>query len=76
MSRVYTATPWAKWSLLSKRVFLPRAELSPLYGVPERSPQLGFYYAVRLRDLVRKYAASAWALNVSDAPLARWVSGS
>jgi hypothetical protein len=79
------ATPRAKWAMLWNRVIVPRAELSLLYGVPEHSPRLGLYYAVRLRDLVRKYAASAWALNVSDpqlaataarhARLAKWISG-
>jgi hypothetical protein len=59
--------------------------LSLLYGVPERSPRLGLYYAVRLRDLLRKYAMSAWKLNVSDAKLAataarharlsKWIAG-
>jgi Uncharacterised nucleotidyltransferase len=79
------ATPWAKCAMLWNRVFVPRAELSLLYGVPEHSPRLGLYYAVRLRDLFRKYAGSAWALNVSDprlaavaarnARLARWITG-
>ena len=53
----------ARSRLLWKRVFVPRAELSLLYGVPEHSPRLDLYYAVRLRDLFRKYAASAWALE-------------
>lgn len=77
--------PWARSTLLWNRVFVPRAELSLLYGVPEHSPRLGLYYAIRLRDLVRKYAASAWALNISDprlvavasrhARLAKWIAG-
>jgi len=79
------ATPWARCTMLWNRIFVPRAELSLLYGVPEHSPRLGLYYAVRLCDLVRKYATSAWALNVSDprlaavaarnARLARWIAG-
>jgi len=79
------ATPGAKVAMLWNRIFVPRSELSLLYGVPEHSPRLGLYYAVRLRDLLRKYAASAWALNVSDprlaqtaarhARLARWIAG-
>ncbi len=78
------ATLWAKCAMLWRRIFVPRAELSLLYGVPERSPRLDLYYAVRLRDLFRKYAASAWALNVSDprlaaiaarhARLAKWIA--
>jgi hypothetical protein len=77
-------TPWARATLLWNRVFVPRAELSLLYGVPEHAPRLSLYYAVRLRDLLRKYAGSAWALNVSDprlaaiaarhARLARWMA--
>ena len=31
----------AKWAMLWNRVFVPRAELSLIYGVPERSPRLG-----------------------------------
>jgi len=52
------------------RVFVSRAELALLYGLPERSPRLHFYYAVRLRDLLRRYTGSAWALSVSDPELA------
>jgi len=79
------ATPWAKCAMLWNRIFVPRAELSLLYGVPEHSLRLGLYYAIRLGDLLRKYAAGAWALNVSDpqlaaiaarhARLARWIAG-
>jgi hypothetical protein len=80
------ARTWrARWTRLWNRILVPRAELSLLYGVPEHSPRIGLYYAVRLRDLVRKYAAGAWALNVADtrlvavaarhARLARWVAG-
>lgn len=79
------STPWQKCTTLWNRVFVPRAELSLLYGVSEHSPRLDLYYAVRLRDLFRKYAASAWALNVSDprlaataarhARLAKWIAG-
>lgn len=78
-------SPWAKCAMLWKRIYVPRAELALLYGVPEHSPRLGLYYAVRLRDLFRKYSTSAWALNVSDpglaamaarhARLAKWVAG-
>ena len=82
---VGVATPRAKCAMLWNRIFVPRAEMSLLYGVPEHSPRIGLYYAVRLRDLLRKYAASAWALNVSDpllaataarhARLAKWIAG-
>jgi hypothetical protein len=78
-------TAWTRSKLLWNRVFVPRAELSLLYGVPEHSARLGIFYAVRLRDLVRKYAASVWALNFSDpqleavasrrARLAKWIAG-
>ena len=79
------STPWKKCTTLWNRVFVPRAELSLLYGVPEQSPRLALYYTVRLRDLFRRYSASAWALNVSDprlaakaarhARLAKWIGG-
>jgi hypothetical protein len=66
------------------RLFVPRAELALIYGVPQRSARLPLYYALRLRDLVRTYTASAWAFSVSDpqlaataarqARLAKWIS--
>jgi hypothetical protein len=75
----------AKLATVWKRLFVPRAELALIYSVPPRSARLYFCYAVRLRDLVRTYAASAWAFSVSDpqvaamaarhARLARWVNG-
>ncbi|TSA11708.1 MAG: hypothetical protein D4R74_12655 [Betaproteobacteria bacterium] len=77
--------PAQKLAAIWARVFVPRAELALRYGVPERSARLGLFYAVRLRDLLRRYAASAWALNVSDpelavaaarhARLASWIKG-
>jgi hypothetical protein len=76
--------PLKKVAALWARIFVPRPELALLYGVPESSARLALYYAVRLRDLLRRYAASAWALNVSDpklaaaaarhARLARWIN--
>jgi hypothetical protein len=68
---VATGVGWRdKCAMLWNRTFVSRAELSLLYGVPTHSARLGFYYAVRLRDLIRKYALVAWSLNVSDAKLA------
>lgn len=77
--------PVEKLAALWARIFVPRTELALIYGVPERSARLSLYYAVRTRDLLRRYAASAWALNVSDpqlaaaaarhARLARWING-
>lgn len=76
----------AKAAAVWKRVFVPPEELSIIYGIPARSGRLPFYYAVRVRDLARKYVASGWALNFSDARLqqtaarharlARWLAGS
>jgi hypothetical protein len=73
-------------ALLWRRVFMPRAELALKYGVAERSPRLPLYYALRLRDLVRRYAARAWTIHFSDpqlreavarrARLAAWLAGS
>ena len=64
------AASWQqKARLLWHRIFMPRAELALLYGVPRDSPKLSLYYVRRLRDLMRRYAASAWALNVSDPAL-------
>ena len=74
-----------KAALMWCRLFVPRAELALLYGVPQDSPRLPLYYAMRLRDLARRYAVGAWALNVGDPALAevaarhlrlqRWISG-
>ncbi len=83
---VASSASWrAKWTLLRRRTFVPRAELSLLYGIAEDDPRLGFYYFARLYDLARKYTKAAWALNVSDprlaataarhARLAKWVAG-
>jgi hypothetical protein len=57
------ATLWA-------RIFVPRAELALKYGVSEHSVRLPLYYGVRMKDLLRKYSASAWAMNVTDPQLA------
>lgn len=56
--------------LLWKRVFIPRAELALLYGVPPGSARLPFLYLVRLGSLLRTYAGAAWAMTVSDPVLA------
>lgn len=75
----------AKIAIAWNRLFVPRAELALIYGIPEHSARIALYYALRLRDLVRTYAASAWAFSVSDpkvaaavarhARLAKWVNG-
>ena len=66
------------------RIFVPRAELALIYGIPERSARINLYYAVRFWELVRRYAASARELNVSgvqiaatsarSARLAKWIN--
>ena len=63
---------------------MSRSELGLIYGVPERAARINFYYAVRLRDLVRRYAASARELDLSaplhaattarHARLAKWIN--
>ena len=64
-----TGAPLAKLEAVWNRVFVPRAELSLLYGVPQRSPCLTLYYAVRLKDLLCKYTAAVWAMKVTDPEL-------
>jgi hypothetical protein len=74
-----------KLATVWQRVFVPRAELAMCYGVPRQSKRLSLYYAVRLKDLLCRYTASAWALSVSDprlaaaaarhARLAKWIAG-
>jgi hypothetical protein len=73
-----------KLSALWTRTFVPRAELALTYGVPQDSARLSFYYAVRVKDLLQRYAASVLAMNVSDprlaavaarhARLAKWIA--
>jgi hypothetical protein len=53
-----------------KRIFVPRTELGLIYDVPERSARIYLYYIVRMWDLVSRYAARAWELNVSGTQLA------
>ena len=60
----------AKIAAAWNRLFVSRAELALIYGIPEHSARIGLYYAVRLRDLIRTYAASTWAFSVSDPQLA------
>jgi len=76
---------WEKAGLLWRRVFLPRGELALLYGVPAESARLPLCYALRLRDLLRRYTSGAWALTAGDPAVAqtaarhvrlqRWISG-
>jgi hypothetical protein len=81
-----SAISWReKIAMLWKRVFVPHAELARLYGLPAQSVWINLYYAVRLRDLVLRYAASARELNASGpqiaasaerhARLAKWIAG-
>lgn len=77
--------PLASAVALWRRVFVSRGELALLYGIPQRSPRLLVYYAVRIRDLVVRYAGAARALVAGDpgvrdeaarhARLASWVRG-
>lgn len=60
----------AKIALLWKRIFVSRAEIGRIYGIPEASARGYIYYAARLRDLVRRYASSARELKSSAALLA------
>jgi hypothetical protein len=62
--------PGEKAALLWRRVFLPRSELALLYGVSADSPRLPLYYALRLGDLLRRYASGAWALTAGDPAVA------
>lgn len=57
-------------ALASRRVFLPRAELGLLYGLPRTSWRLPCYYAIRATDLFRRYARDAWELRFTNPGLA------
>ena len=63
-----------KVATLWRRIFLPRADLALIYGVPERSARIPFFYAIRLRDLVRRYAGSVRALGTGEPHLAATVA--
>ena len=75
----------AKLKIAWSRLFVRRAELALIYGVPEHSAYLGIYYVARLFDLTRRYAATIWGLSVAEsdlhemtdrhARLARWLDG-
>lgn len=75
----------AKIATLWNRIFVPRADLARLYGVPEHSARIDLYYAIRLRDLVRSYVGSVRGLHLSGpqlaattarhARLAKWING-
>lgn len=79
-----STAPLSGLCALWRRTFIPRGELALLYGVAENSPRLGLFYAVRLRDLVRRYASAGWRLMYADtavklaaarhARLARWLN--
>lgn len=56
----------ASSALVWKRIFIPRAELALLYGISVRSPRLILCYALRIRDLFRRYTSMVWAFRVSD----------
>jgi hypothetical protein len=49
-----------KVKLFGKGLFLPRESMARLYPVPAGSWKMNFYYAVRLRDLLRTYGGDAW----------------
>ena len=57
----------ARAAMAWKRIFVPAEELATLYGVPRDAASLPLYYFVRLRDLLRTYAASGWRIVTSDA---------
>lgn len=59
-----------KIATLWKRIFVPRTELAANYGVSEHSVRINLFYAIRLRDLIRRYAASARELKLSGPQLA------
>jgi len=61
--------PFGAARTLCRRIFLPRAELALLYGHDPGSARLAFFYAVRLRDLLRRYAGDAWRMKVRDPAL-------
>jgi hypothetical protein len=49
-----------KVSLFLKGFFLPRDAMARLYPAPADSLRIYFYYAVRLRDLLRVYGRDVW----------------
>ena len=59
-----------KVAMFWNRLFVSRAELARIYRVSEGSARIGLFYAVRLRDLLRRYAANLREMNAHGAHLA------
>ncbi len=64
----------AKIEIIWTRIFLPRAELARIYGIPGQSLQMPLLYARRLLDLLRSYWRNLWAIGASDPRLAASVA--
>ena len=71
---VWASQGWKKrLSSLVRACFPPLPTLAELYGLPPHSRRLFLYYPVRLIDLVRKFASSAWLFFKKDRATVNWV---
>jgi hypothetical protein len=50
----------------ARRVFIPRNVLARMYFVPSDSIRIYFYYALRIRDLLRRHGYAMWRLMKGD----------
>lgn len=64
----------AKLRLFAGRLFLSRQEMAVKYAVDPRSRRLYFYYLLRLKDLVARFAHKTWRMWFGD-PAMRTVTG-
>jgi hypothetical protein len=61
LDRVGAKSPGDKVRLFWRRVFLPREEMARMYPASRQAKHLGFYYLLRLRDLIRAW----WDYNLT-----------
>lgn len=57
---------FAKTKLLQQRIFLPRRLMAQIYSLDPASWKTTFYYVVRIKDLLFRYAQSAYKLIRGD----------
>jgi hypothetical protein len=70
---------WTDKSFLTKTIiilrslFLPKKLIAQMYGLPESSLRVWFYYLVRARDLWRRYGGSAREMTTGESPFSAGV---
>ena len=59
-----------KLAAIRSRIFISRSELALIHGVPASSARLPIFYAIRIGEVLLRYARSLWALKIADPRLA------